>query len=66
MKSFGVYNLHIIFLGDKPRDDEKEAHAAGMLDITITYKLVMGKPEGKRQLGKPRGRWENNIKVNTK
>jgi len=24
---------------------------------------VMGKPEGKRPLGRPRRRWENNIKV---
>lgn len=47
MKSFGVYNLHIIFLGDEPRDDEKVAYMAGMLEITITYKLVMGKLEGK-------------------
>ena len=23
----------------------------------------MGKPEGKRPLGRPRGRWENNIKM---
>ena len=24
----------------------------------------MGKPEGKRPLGRPRRRWENNIKMN--
>ena len=24
----------------------------------------MGKPEGKRPLGRPRGRWEDNIKIN--
>jgi hypothetical protein len=24
----------------------------------------MGKPEGKRQLGRPRRRWEDNMKVN--
>ena len=24
----------------------------------------MGKPEGKRPLGRPRGRWEDNIKTN--
>ena len=23
----------------------------------------MGKPEGKRPLGRPRGRWEDNIKI---
>ena len=26
----------------------------------------MGKPEGKRQLGRPRHRWENNIKMDLK
>jgi hypothetical protein len=27
------------------------------------YRLVVGKPEGKRPLGKPRCRWIDNIKV---
>jgi hypothetical protein len=27
------------------------------------YRFMMGKPEGKRQLRKPRLRWENNIKM---
>ena len=27
------------------------------------YRVLVGKPEGKRQLGRPRRRWENNIKV---
>jgi len=26
--------------------------------------LFVGKPEGKRKIGRPRCRWENNIKVN--
>jgi hypothetical protein len=25
------------------------------------YRVLVGKPEGKRQLGRPRRRWENNI-----
>jgi hypothetical protein len=28
------------------------------------YRILVGKPEGKRQLGRPRHRWENNIKMN--
>jgi hypothetical protein len=28
-----------------------------------TYKVWVGKPEGKRPLGKPRPRWEGNIKM---
>ena len=27
------------------------------------YRVLVGKPEGKRQLGRPRRRWENNIKM---
>ena len=27
------------------------------------YRLLVGKPEGKRRLGRPRRRWENNIKM---
>jgi hypothetical protein len=27
------------------------------------YRVWMGKPEGKRQLGRPRRRWEDNIKM---
>jgi hypothetical protein len=27
------------------------------------YRVLVGKPEGKRPLGKPRRRWEDNIKI---
>jgi hypothetical protein len=28
------------------------------------YMVLVGKPEGRRSLGRPRCRWENNIKIN--
>jgi hypothetical protein len=28
------------------------------------YKVLVGKPEGKRPLGRPRRRWENGIRMN--
>jgi hypothetical protein len=28
------------------------------------YKILMGKPEGKRPLGRPRCRWEDGIRMN--
>jgi hypothetical protein len=28
------------------------------------YKVLVGKPEGKRPLGRPRRRWENGIRIN--
>jgi hypothetical protein len=27
------------------------------------YKILVGKPEGKRPLGRPRHRWEDNIRM---
>jgi hypothetical protein len=27
------------------------------------YRVLLGKPEGKRPLGRPRRRWEDNIKM---
>jgi hypothetical protein len=27
------------------------------------YRILLGKPEGKRPLGRPRRRWMNNIKM---
>jgi hypothetical protein len=27
------------------------------------YRILVGKPEGKRALGRPRRRWEDNIKM---
>jgi hypothetical protein len=29
----------------------------------IAYRILVGKPEGKRPLGRPRCRWVNNIKM---
>jgi transposase len=28
------------------------------------YRVLVGRPEGKRPLGRPRRRWEDNIKMN--
>jgi len=29
----------------------------------VVYRVLVGKPEGKRPLGRPRRRWEDNIKI---
>jgi hypothetical protein len=34
-----------------------------MGEIRNAYKILVGKPEGKRQLGRPRLRWVDNIKM---
>jgi hypothetical protein len=32
-------------------------------EIRGVYRVLLGKPEGKRPLGRPRRRWEDNIKM---
>jgi hypothetical protein len=34
-----------------------------MEEMRNAYKILVGKPEGKKQLGRPRGRWQDNIRV---
>jgi hypothetical protein len=38
-------------------------HVARMGEKKNAYRLLMGKPERKRPLGRPRCRWLNNIKM---
>ena len=38
-------------------------HVARMAEKRGVYRVVVGKPEGKIPLGRPRLRWENNIKM---
>jgi len=38
-------------------------HVARMEERRGVYRVLVGKPLGKRLLGKPRRRWENNIKM---
>jgi hypothetical protein len=38
-------------------------HVAGMGESRGMYRVLVGKPEGKRPLGRPRHRWEDNIKM---
>jgi hypothetical protein len=34
-----------------------------MGEMRNTFKMLVAKPEGKRPLGKPRRRWEDNIRM---
>jgi len=38
-------------------------HVARMEEGRDVYRILVGKPEGKRPLGRPRRRWEDNIKM---
>jgi hypothetical protein len=38
-------------------------HVASMGERRGVYRVLVGKPKGKRPLGRPRHRWEENIKM---
>jgi len=38
-------------------------HVARMGEGRGVYRVLVGRPEGKRPLGRPRRRWEDNIKM---
>jgi hypothetical protein len=38
-------------------------HVARMGEGRVVYRVLVGKPEGRRPLGTPRRRWEDNIRM---
>jgi hypothetical protein len=48
----------------KSRKIKWTGHVRRMGNKRNTYKFVVGKLEGKIPLGRPRRRWEDNIKMN--
>jgi hypothetical protein len=38
-------------------------HVARMEEVRGVYRVLVGKPEGKRPLGRPRRSWDDNIKM---
>jgi hypothetical protein len=41
-----------------------EGHVKRMVEVRGVYRVLVGKPERKRPLGRPRHTWEDNIKDN--
>ena len=58
-----LYSLPIIVQVIKSRRMRWAGHAARMGEDRGVQKMLVGKPEGKRPLGRPKRRWENNIKM---
>ena len=58
-----LYSLPNIVWVVKSRRMRWAGHVARMGEGRGVHRVLMGKPEGKRQLGRPRRRWENNIKM---
>ena len=47
----------------KSRRLRRGGHVATMEESRSAFKIVTGKPTGKRPLGRPRRRWEDNIRM---
>jgi hypothetical protein len=47
----------------KSRKMRWEGHVARMGEGRGTYRILVRRPEGRRPLGRPRRRWEDNIKM---
>ena len=42
------------------------SHVARMEEVRSAFKILTGTPTGKRPLGSPRWRWEDNIRMDVK
>jgi hypothetical protein len=58
-----LYSSRSIIRLIKPRRMRWTGHVARMGAKRNAYRLLMGKPEGKRPLGRPRRRWVDNIRM---
>jgi hypothetical protein len=56
-----LYSLPSIIRIIKARRMRWAGHVARMRDKRNAYRLLVGKPEGRRPLGRPRRRWVDNI-----
>ena len=58
-----MYSLPITVRVIKSRRMRWAGDVARMEERRGVYRVSVGKPEGKRPLGRPRRRWEDNIKM---
>jgi hypothetical protein len=59
----GLYSSPGIFRVIKARRMRWAGHVARMGEMRGAYNILVGWPEGRRPLGRPRRRWEDNIKM---
>jgi len=58
-----VCTAHQTFCGGKLRKMRRAGHVVGMGERRGAYRVLVGKPEGKRPLGKFRCRWEDTFNI---
>jgi hypothetical protein len=59
----GLYSLPSIVMVIKARRMRWAGHVARMGEVRGAYNILVERPEGRRQLGRPRCRWDDNIKM---
>jgi hypothetical protein len=59
----GLYSSPSIVRVMKARRMRLAGHVARMGEVRGVYNILVGRPEGRRPLGRPRRRWEDSIKM---
>jgi hypothetical protein len=59
----GLYSSPSIIRVIESRRMRWVRHVARMGAVSGAYNILVGRPEGRRPLGRPRRRWEDNIKM---
>jgi hypothetical protein len=59
----GLYCSPSIVRVTKARRMRWAGHVAHMGEVRSAYNILVGRSEGRRPLGRPRRRWEDNIKM---
>jgi hypothetical protein len=59
----GLYSSTSIVRVIKARRMKWAGHVARMGEVRDAYSILVGRPEGRRPSGRPRSRWEDNIKM---
>jgi hypothetical protein len=53
-------------ISDQVKEDEMAGHVAHIGEVRNAYSILVGEPAGRRPLGRPRRRWEGNIREDLK
>jgi hypothetical protein len=60
---YGLYSSSSIVRVIKARRIRWPGHMAHVGEVRGVYNILVGRPEGRRPLGRPRRRWEDNIRM---
>jgi hypothetical protein len=63
---YNLYSSTNIFRVMKSRRMRWAEHVARMDERRVVYRVLVGRPEGKRPLRRSRRRWEDNIKMDVR